>query len=68
MVALEKINGMEILRVENGDMVIRFLSPTGWRKAFLPPSCSLDTVSLPYRDSVKPIWYVEVNRKKVALC
>lgn len=60
------INGLEFIRCNN-ETKVRFPSQAGIREATIPSTDSIKTVSLPYRDKAKPIWYVDVNKKKLKL-
>jgi hypothetical protein len=67
MATTGKLNGMDLCRVGE-NLLIRLLTPIGWREAVVKRCNEVKTLSLPYRDRAKPVWYVEVNKKKVAFC
>ena len=68
MTILGKINGLDLFLTTSGNLLIRFLSPIGWKEAIVQNCGKPNTVSLPYKDSAKPVWYVKVDKIKVALC
>jgi len=68
MATTGKLNGMDLCRVGE-NLLIRLLTPIGWREAMVERCKKVETLSLPYRDNSKPTkWYVNVNKKKVAFC